>query len=470
VQASGPVIKGQQPRIEPSLLVGHGGVVVTSDSSGPGAASGPEKLAADSVVSTFAPGAQLSALDGTGHASFEQRTAEGAHQSSTSDALSVKFRSQTGSQNGKPGSATAGSEIASVVQLGNVILAQDPEPGAKTASGSIPQSIKAWANRLDYDGASELMHLTGIPGTLPRVRNSSLEMTATRIDFSRATSDAFGHGDVKASWTGSTANLGNAQPLPGSTLLGSSSAANDGPVHAIAAEAELHQKSGEIVFRAAPGAAARLWREGNSVTAPLIVLNRLRQTLTAQSQAASNPVRTVLVGNPPKPDASAAESKLEPAKSRSSAPNVIRVKSGDLHYSDGERLAIFTAAGLGPVTVESSQNGSLATVTSDRAEVTLFPAGVHGPAGTAASGVDRMVSLGAVNVNWPGRKGIGEKLVYTSDDANYTLTGTSAAPPKITDQARGTVTGSALIFHSRDDSVTVEGDGGKTVTETRSPK
>jgi hypothetical protein len=32
------------------------------------------------------------------------------------------------------------------------------------------------------------------------------------------------------------------------------------------------------------------------------------------------------------------------------------------------------------------------------------------------------------------------------------------------------VTGSALIFHSRDDSVTIEGDGRKTVTETRSPK
>jgi len=32
------------------------------------------------------------------------------------------------------------------------------------------------------------------------------------------------------------------------------------------------------------------------------------------------------------------------------------------------------------------------------------------------------------------------------------------------------VTGSALIFHSRDDSVAVEGDGGKTVTETQAPK
>jgi len=221
VAAMGPAIPGQQPRIEPSQLVGHGGVVVTSDSTGPGAASGPEKLTADSVVGTFAPGAQLSALDGTGHASFEQRTAQGTHQSSSSDTLSVKFRSQTGSQNGKARSATAGSEIASVVQLGNVVLAQDPEPGAKTASGSTPPSIKAWATRLDYDGTSELMHLSGIPGTPPRVRTAALEMTATRIDFSRTSSDAFAHGDVKASWAGSAASSGSAQPLPGSTLLGS---------------------------------------------------------------------------------------------------------------------------------------------------------------------------------------------------------------------------------------------------------
>jgi len=75
-----------------------------------------------------------------------------------------------------------------------------------------------------------------------------------------------------------------------------------------------------------------------------------------------------------------------------------------------------------------------------------------------------------VSVDWPERKGTGEKLVYSSEEGTFTLTGTGAAPPKITDQQRGTVIGNALIFHSRDDSVTVEGNGGKTVTETQSPK
>ena len=86
------------------------------------------------------------------------------------------------------------------------------------------------------------------------------------------------------------------------------------------------------------------------------------------------------------------------------------------------------------------------------------------------SAVDQLIARGHVTVDWPDRKGSGEKLVYQSEDGTYTLTGTGAVPPRITAQVRGTVTGSALIFHSRDDSVTVEGNGRKTVTETQSPK
>jgi lipopolysaccharide export system protein LptA len=40
----------------------------------------------------------------------------------------------------------------------------------------------------------------------------------------------------------------------------------------------------------------------------------------------------------------------------------------------------------------------------------------------------------------------------------------------MTDPARGNVTGASLIFNSRDDSVSIEGAGGKTLTETTAPK
>jgi lipopolysaccharide export system protein LptA len=50
------------------------------------------------------------------------------------------------------------------------------------------------------------------------------------------------------------------------------------------------------------------------------------------------------------------------------------------------------------------------------------------------------------------------------------LTGTPGTPPRMTDPARGSVTGESLIFDSRNDSVSVEGGGRRTTTDTTTPK
>ena len=68
------------------------------------------------------------------------------------------------------------------------------------------------------------------------------------------------------------------------------------------------------------------------------------------------------------------------------------------------------------------------------------------------------------------RRGTGQKLVYSGVTGDYVLTGTAAAPPRMTDPAQGNVTGEALIFHSRDDSVSIEGGGRETRTETTAPQ
>ena len=81
-----------------------------------------------------------------------------------------------------------------------------------------------------------------------------------------------------------------------------------------------------------------------------------------------------------------------------------------------------------------------------------------------------MTSTGHVEISSGGRRGTGEKLVYSSDSGNYVLTGTSSALPRLTDPVRGSVTGEALSFNSRDDSVKVDGDGRKTTTVTTAPK
>jgi lipopolysaccharide export system protein LptA len=174
------------------------------------------------------------------------------------------------------------------------------------------------------------------------------------------------------------------------------------------------------------------------------------------------------------------------ARGKSDSPTVIRVRSGDLHYSEGERLARFQGGSVGLVTAETTGTGGTTTVVSQEAEVKLAPAAAHagpvaagsradsgsGPANSARanSSIDRLTSHGHVVVDWPGRRGTGEKLVYLGENQTFTLTGSSGDPPRITDQARGSVTGNVLIYHSRDGSVTVEGDGGKTETDTRSRK
>jgi lipopolysaccharide export system protein LptA len=118
---------------------------------------------------------------------------------------------------------------------------------------------------------------------------------------------------------------------------------------------------------------------------------------------------------------------------------------------------------LGAVVAETGT----ATSSSDLVEVKLLPAGkaIQGQAQ-----VEAMTARGHVVLTSEGRRGTGEQLVFTSATNEYILTGTATAPPKMSDPARGTVSGEALIFRGRDDSVSVEGGGSKTTTQTTAPR
>src|ERR1019366_201976 len=130
-----------------------------------------------------------------------------------------------------------------------------------------------------------------------------------------------------------------------------------------------------------------------------------------------------------------------------------------------------------PVLREREFKGSVQVTDQDgvmRSQVaTVYLAGktaAPAPAETSLGGwVDHMMASGAVELEQPGRKGSGDKLVYTADDKTFVLTGTKTVPPKIVDETQGTVTGASLRFKSGDDSVEVlSGDGAQRVrTETR---
>jgi lipopolysaccharide export system protein LptA len=442
--------KGQ---MELASLHGVGGVTINAESQrGKGAVS-PSKLAADELTGDFGPASELRQMTGTGHASIDETTAAGTRQTATGDRIEAHFMQAAGAAPRPNAGEPAGAgQIESATVEGNVVLVQIPAP---KPGGPAVQPLRATAGRADYEGAGEWLHLT----RTPRVENGGLQIAADKLDVSRASGDAFAHGNVKATYLGANEAGKNAQPS-GSAVMG-----GQGPAHVIANEAEMQQATGSATFRGQ----ARLWQQGNSIAAPVIVINRQRQTLFAQTKDASDPVRVVLV--------SASGLSTDEKKGKGAeAPSVIRARGGEFNYSDADRKALMRSAAAGKVVTETAA----ATSVSDEVEVFLRPAGSsdNKAAGgqrdaikqSSSSEVDRMIARGHVTLTSQERRGSGEQLVYTSQTGEYVLTGTAAAPPRMTDPVRGTVTGEALIFHTRDDSVSIEGGSRKTTTETRAPK
>jgi lipopolysaccharide export system protein LptA len=430
-------------QVEPAGIHGSGGVVVTGESRRGNAVPLPSRLAADEVTGTFGPKSALTAMTGVGHASIEDTTATGIREIATGDRLEAHL-------------APAGTAQIQSAQLdGNVVLVEQPvvRPGAQPEP-----PMRATAGRAVYESAGEWLHLT----LSPRVEDGGLELTANKIDISQESGDAFAHGDVKATWADAGASGGGALGAadhPGAQ--GEVALGGQGPAHVIAAEAQLHRATDEATFRGH----ARLWQQDNSVSGPLIVLDRPKQTLIARSTDPADPVRVVLVSA----GGLAAGREAGPggnAAAQSSAPSVIRLRGGSLWYSGLEHRAILRGDSLGTVVAETG------TATSVSREVELLltpPARRAGNSGVQAQ-VDRMTASGRVVLTSQGLRGTGEQLVYTGAAGDYVLTGTRAAPPRMTDPERGTVTGEALIFHSRDDSVSIEGGGRGTITETTTPR
>ena len=463
-------------QVEPETIHGMGGVVITSESRLGNAAAVPAKMTADEVTGTFGAGSALRTLVGTGHAEMEQTTATGAQQTASGDRLEVSFAPAAAAQSreqgskgarergniqsqvsksrpGAPnGSETAGAPDVQSAELdGHVVLFEQPaaKPGAQ------PQPpLRATAGKAVYESDGEWLHLT----INPRIVNGGLELTAEKVDVSRQSGDAFAHSNVKATWTGGGNQSGTGQ---GSVALG-----GNGPAHVIAAEAQLNESTGEATFRGH----ARLWQQANSVAAPEIVLDQHRQTLVARTADATDPVRAVLLsaGAPgtgmgagsPHSQGAVGNTAAKPA-----APSVIRVRGGDLWYSDAEHRAVLHGGVAGAVVAETAT----ATSTSDSVELRLLPAANRDSSAGQAQ-VDRMTATGHVVLTSEERRGTGEQLVYSSVTGDYVLTGSAAAPPRMTDPGQGNVTGEALIFHSRDDSVSIEGGGHETRTETTAPQ
>jgi lipopolysaccharide export system protein LptA len=423
-----------QGQIEPATIHGTGGVVLTGETQRGNAAPAPSRLAADDLTGQFGPDSVLLGMTGVGHVSLSETAASGAIQTASGDRIDARFASSRTSDSAE------NEQVQSAVLDGNIVLVQEPakKPGEKPQ----PQ-LRATAGKAVYESDGQWLHLTNGP----RVDNGGMQVTANKIDVSQKSGDAFAHGNVKATWMNS--NGKPAQPAPAGDSL---SFGGQGPTHAVADEVQIQRDNQVATFTGH----ARLWQQDNSISAPVIVLNRDQKTLVARSTDAANPVRVVMLSAS---GMNVAGVTTSTGSGKTSNPSVIRVRGNQLTYSDADRKALMIGGSFGQVVAETGT----ATSVSNQVELLLAMAGSH----TGRQGqVESMTSSGSVVVSTQGRRGTGEKLTYSGSSGEYVLTGTASSPPRIDDPERGSVTGEALIFHSRDDSVSIEGGGREARTET----
>lgn len=396
-------------------------------------------------------GAQrLSEVQADGHTSLKQVNEAGAEDTSSGDSLTVKFKdvSQGRSRTGPAAGPQGGNQIASAMQVGNVVMTRR----TVTKPGAAPDVQHATTQRAVYAGDTEKVTLTG--GV--ELSDASGTLWADHGVMDRVSGDATVEDGVKASYRQS---------------------AQSEVVHILAQRAELKKAEDQAVFYGDAGRPARLWQDGSQVEAPVLEFAQKQRRLVAHDAApgATMAVHTVLVsGN--------RQTERKPPADKASAPEalrgqgVVRVASREMTYSDEKREADFT----GGVQVESKDG----MMRGQQAIAYLQPATAEksvAKSGTVKTGqqeslfggsVEKVVVTGQIRMDQPGRRATGDQLVYTAADGLFVLTGSPGAQPKVVDAAQGTVTGTELRFHSGDESIVISNgannsEGPRVHTETR---
>jgi lipopolysaccharide export system protein LptA len=473
--ASGP---DRRPQAQHILATGGGRVNVHSIY----AKTPPEDttIEGDQLFATLVDGEVLSSLRGTGHTSLVTVSPAGVTQSSKGDNLllsfaaprppektQVKARQEKKADSSTPQPAT---QLQTAVQLGNVTLIQQ---GGATAGGQTPAPVTATAQRAAYDAATQIVQLTGSP----RIQEETGELSATSLEMERTTGNATAVGDVKATYREAKGQQGKRQQ--------DIDFAGTGPVHVVADHAHLDHATDLTTFYGKAGELARLWQGNDSVSAPVLELSRAHGTLSAHGPGSdAHAVNAVFTSSQTNPQANPQNRPQPGAKTQAATPSVVRLQSRTLFYAENDHKAVFS----GGVVAQTNSGilhssfmdvyfspgpspGKTPVQQGSQKSPSVPPQNVPSPSVSSQSvpsqTVSRIVARGAVQLEQPSRKGTGEELTYTAADGKFVLTGSSAAPPRLSDQVRGVVTGNALIFNDRDDSVVVSGGASNAVTQTR---
>ena len=415
-----------QGHAEAQKLMASGGAVLTEHTIYSDSPPQNTVMKGDVIQATLSEGRALDTLHAQGNTYLTNTNPSGVSQTSTGDTLEINFAQESPSQRKqkrKPDEIPP-SLVEHAVQRGHVAIVQI-KPA--TNNRGKPWRSQATAGIATLDGPRQIIHLEGSP----RLNDDEAEMTAQSIDFYRLSGAVTADHDVKV------------------TLRQGASA--QAPVHAVAEKVFFDHDRDEAILYGTGGRDARLWQAANSVAASTIVLDRQNQMLIAPEKSGEGRVHGVFA---------------DPGSKATGSQAVIRVDADSLQYSGGEHRATFQ----GDVVAEQA-SGRLRANKAD-----LFMSKDLAEPGAAAripnprGSLDHMVASGKVQVIEGARKGEGERLVYTASDGKFVLYGRTGEPARLADAEHGTVSGAALIFTNRGDSVEVDGGNARAVTETQVPK
>ncbi|HKM86833.1 MAG TPA: LPS export ABC transporter periplasmic protein LptC [Terriglobales bacterium] len=361
-----------------------------------------------------------------------------------SSMLDASKADATKAGSGKAGASGQTDRVSTSQMLDVVFL---PEGGVRsiTQTGGlvyVDGTQKAWAQRGEYTAADQLVVLSGSP----RVVDGGMTTTAQKIRMNRATGDAIAEGNVKSTYS-------DLKAQPDGGMLASSD-----PIHVTSRSMTAHRSPAIAVYTGD----ARLWQDANIVEAPTLQFDRDHRTIFAQGEiSVATGLRPVQAGQSPAPTQALAQpvSTVLVQVDKTGKVTPVHITSARLNYADVERR-IFLDGG---VTAKTSD----ATMTGERMTVFLLPRSQsQAGANPAMPGqVDRIIAEERVVITQPTRHATGDRLVYTSADDKFVLTG---GPPSIFDAEQGKTTGDSLTFYRHDDRVLVEGRGtSPAVTRTQ---
>jgi lipopolysaccharide export system protein LptA len=412
-----------QGHAEAQKLMASGNAVLTEHTIYSNSPPQNTVMKGDIIRATLREGRALDTLQAQGNTYLTNTNPSGVSQTSTGDTLDIAFAQEPDKQPKRKRDEVPPSLVEKAVQRGHVTIVQ--------VKPAVNDQKKAWrseatADVATLDGPRQIIHLDGSP----RLTDDDAELTAQTVDFYRLSGAVTADRDVKV------------------TMRQGSSA--QAPVHAVAEKVFFdHDRDEAILYGGDQD--ARLWQAANSVAASTIVLDRAEQMLIAPEKNGEGRVHCVFA---------------DPGSKATGNEAVIRVDADLLQYSGGQRLATFQG------NVVSQQASG--RVRADKADLYLnknvaaggVPSRVPNPRGS----LDHMIAEGRVQVDEGTRKGDGQRLLYTASDGKFILYGRTGQPAHMADPEHGTVSGAALIFTNRGDSVEVDGGNARAVTDTQVPK